>query len=184
METSKYAPRRSLSTHYDRYISTHYITPYASLLPEPSPINRGHPSITPLSLPLPSLPSPSRRDPPPIPPFPFPPWSPPIPPLPFPLWSPPLLPTTTHVQQRGLDDLPQLVDLLLTATHVAVSDVGLLFHLHHGDGRVDLRREWDVNLVLVAVDPGRWWQTEGRVTVGVLFSHISNNATAWRVHLL
>ena len=35
----------------------------------------------------------------------------------------------TNLQQRGLDDLTQLDDLLLAASHVRVRDIGLVLHL-------------------------------------------------------
>lgn len=56
------------------------------------------------------------------------------------------------MKQRCLYDLSQLVNLLLAAAHVAVRHVRFLFHLHHRDGGVDLRRQRDVDLVLIAVD--------------------------------
>lgn len=57
------------------------------------------------------------------------------------------------MQQGGLDDLPELLNLLLAAAHVRVGHVGLLLHLHHGHCGVDLGRQGDVDLVLVAVHP-------------------------------
>lgn len=57
----------------------------------------------------------------------------------------------TYVQQGRLDDLSQFLDLLLAATHIAVSNVGLVLHLHHGHRGIDLGRQGNMNLVLVAV---------------------------------
>ena len=47
--------------------------------------------------------------------------------------------------------LTQFVNLFLAASDIAVRYVRLLLDLHHRHGRVDLWRERDVNLVLVAV---------------------------------
>ena len=43
--------------------------------------------------------------------------------------------------------------LLLAAADVGVGHVRLLLHSHHGDRRVDLGRQRDLDLVLVAVNP-------------------------------
>jgi len=55
-------------------------------------------------------------------------------------------------QQRHLDDFSQLLDLLLAASYVAVCDIGLVFDRHHGDRGVNLGRQRQQDLVLVAVD--------------------------------
>lgn len=57
----------------------------------------------------------------------------------------------TYVQQGSFNDFAELFDLLFAAADVAVRHVGLLLDLHHRDGGVDLGREGDVDLVLVAV---------------------------------
>ena len=49
-------------------------------------------------------------------------------------------------------DLSKFFNLFLAPSHIWVGDVWLLFNLHHGDRGVNLRWEWDVDLVLVAVD--------------------------------
>jgi len=59
---------------------------------------------------------------------------------------------TTYREEGRLDDLAQLVDLLLAAADVLVRHVGLVLDLHHGDGRVDLGRQRDHDLVVGAVD--------------------------------
>lgn len=59
---------------------------------------------------------------------------------------------STYVQERRLDDLAQLLDLLLAAADVAVRDVWLVLDLHHRHRRVDLGRQRNMNLVLVSVD--------------------------------
>ena len=56
------------------------------------------------------------------------------------------------VQQRQLDHLAQLFELLLLAADVGVRAVGLLFDLHHGDRRVDLGRQRNLDLVLLPLD--------------------------------
>mmetsp|Transcript_22292 Transcript_22292/g.53383 ORF Transcript_22292/g.53383 Transcript_22292/m.53383 type:complete len:281 (-) Transcript_22292:263-1105(-) len=56
------------------------------------------------------------------------------------------------VQHRQLQHLAQLLDLVLVAADVVVRDVGLLLDSHHRHCRVDLRREGDLDLVLVAID--------------------------------
>ena len=59
---------------------------------------------------------------------------------------------TLGVQHRQLQHLAQLLDLVLVAADVVVRDVGLLLDSHHRHRRVDLRREGDLDLVLIAVD--------------------------------
>ena len=55
-------------------------------------------------------------------------------------------------EQGHLDDFPQLLYLLLATTHIAIRDIGLLLHGHHGDAGVNLGRQRQHDLVLVAVD--------------------------------
>lgn len=38
---------------------------------------------------------------------------------------------STHVEQGGLDHFPQLLNLLLTSTHITVGHIGLLLYLQH-----------------------------------------------------
>mmetsp|Transcript_83446 Transcript_83446/g.202367 ORF Transcript_83446/g.202367 Transcript_83446/m.202367 type:complete len:211 (+) Transcript_83446:433-1065(+) len=45
------------------------------------------------------------------------------------------------LKQGHLDDLAQALQLLLGATDVVVRHVWLLLHGHHGDGRIDARRQ-------------------------------------------
>merc|ERR1719319_1024510 len=73
-----------------------------------------------------------------------------------------------RVEEGGLHHLPELLYLLLAAADVTVRHVRLLLHLHHGDGGVDLRREGDVDLVLVPVhaDPHTLLDIRGRHRVG------------------
>lgn len=58
----------------------------------------------------------------------------------------------THGDERCLNDFTQLLNLLLAAANVRVCHVRLFLHLHERDGRVDLGRQGDLNLILVAVD--------------------------------
>ena len=56
------------------------------------------------------------------------------------------------MEHGQLEHLAQLLDLLLVAANVVVRDVGLLLDSHHRDGWVNLGRQWDLDLILVAVD--------------------------------
>ncbi len=58
-----------------------------------------------------------------------------------------------RVQHGQLHHLAHALDLLLAAADVGVGDVRLLLHRHHRDARVDLGRQRDLDLVLVAVHP-------------------------------
>ena len=56
-----------------------------------------------------------------------------------------------RMQHRKLHNLPHLLDLLLVSADLVVGHIRLLFHGHHGNCGIDLRRERDLNLVLRAV---------------------------------
>jgi hypothetical protein len=59
------------------------------------------------------------------------------------------------VQHGHLHHLLHPLNLLLAAANVVVRHVGLLLDSHHRHGGVDLRRERDLYLVLVPVDPAQ-----------------------------
>lgn len=58
----------------------------------------------------------------------------------------------TYVKQRRFHNFSQFFNLLLAATHIAVSNVGFLFHLHHRNSRIDLGGKRYMNLVFVAIN--------------------------------
>lgn len=57
----------------------------------------------------------------------------------------------THVQQRSFHNLPELLNLLLTASYITVCYIWLFFNLHHGHCGVYLWWQGDVDLILVPV---------------------------------
>lgn len=86
------------------------------------------------------------------------------------------------MEQWSFDHLSQLLYLLLASTNITVGHIRLLFHLkqvgkgvitckqtdnqtitkyssppnlHHGDSGVDFRRQRNVDLILVSVNPGK-----------------------------
>lgn len=56
------------------------------------------------------------------------------------------------MKQRCLDDFSQLLNLFFATTDVRVRNVWFIFNLHHSNRRIDLRRQWNMNLILVAVN--------------------------------
>lgn len=55
------------------------------------------------------------------------------------------------MQKRSLNDFSQLLNLLFTASNVAVSNVRLFLDLHHRHSWIDFRGQWYVDLVFVPV---------------------------------
>lgn len=58
-----------------------------------------------------------------------------------------------RVEHGQLHHLAHLLDLLLAAADVRVGHVWLLLHCHHGHRGIDLRRQRDLDLVLISVHP-------------------------------
>jgi len=56
-----------------------------------------------------------------------------------------------RMKHRQLHNLSHLVNLLLAATDVTVSDIWLLLHSHHGDTCINLGRKRDLDLILGTV---------------------------------
>jgi hypothetical protein len=42
--------------------------------------------------------------------------------------------------------------LFFAAADIVVGDIGFLLDLHHGDGRINFRRKWNLDLVLLTID--------------------------------
>ena len=68
----------------------------------------------------------------------------------------------------GEANLSHLLDLLFAAPDVAVGDVRLLLHCHHGHAGVDLGGEGDLDLVLVAVHAAAQPQPNNRISTAHL----------------
>lgn len=58
----------------------------------------------------------------------------------------------THLKEGKLNNLTELLDLLLASTNVRVRHRGTLLDLHHGNRRVDLRRQRNEDLVVRPVN--------------------------------
>lgn len=56
------------------------------------------------------------------------------------------------MKQRSFDDFSQLFNLLFASSDIRVSHIGLILNLHHCDGRIDLRRQWNMDLILVSIN--------------------------------
>lgn len=58
----------------------------------------------------------------------------------------------SYVEQRCFDDFTQLLDLFFASANITVGNIGFVLDLHHRYRWVDLGRQRNVNLVLVAID--------------------------------
>ena len=56
------------------------------------------------------------------------------------------------MEQWGLHNLPQFLNLFLAASNIAVGHIRLLLHLHHGHCGINLGRKRNVNLIFVSVN--------------------------------
>ena len=55
-------------------------------------------------------------------------------------------------EQRQFYNLPKFLDLFFAPTNVGVGHIWLLLDLHHGYRGVDLRREGNLDLILIAIN--------------------------------
>lgn len=56
------------------------------------------------------------------------------------------------MKQWRLNNFSELLDLLLASADIRVRDVWLVLDLHHRDGGIDLRWQWNMDLILIAVN--------------------------------
>lgn len=61
------------------------------------------------------------------------------------------LPTGFYGKQWSLDNLSQSLNLLLAPTNVGIRNIGFFLYLHHGNGWIDLRREGELNGILLTI---------------------------------
>ena len=57
-----------------------------------------------------------------------------------------------YMKEWCFDHFSQLFDLFLTAADITVSDIRFVLDLHHSHRRINLWRQWNMDLIFVAID--------------------------------
>lgn len=63
-------------------------------------------------------------------------------------------------EQRQFHNLPKFLDLVFAPTNVGVCNIRLFLDLHHGHRGVDLRREGNLYLILITINPEKMGRFE------------------------